>query len=235
MLTRIKPLLIAGGALMIAALIVIYTFITPTSLEGHTPNATSATDTSPQNTSTAVGQPQAELPTPPNVKQANHSNPLTQKTKAETSAAHFNEVLKSIDLEKAKTEKTYLNSLTPEQQTAYIHMKTQETIQEFENTVSTEEKDPDWSLQAQSQLEQMLQKEELKGFSLTSAECKSSMCRLEVRADPNAPAENTLRYLNLSLPWSGQSFSQIKNDGTTIMYLAREGHQLPGGPQTQPN
>jgi hypothetical protein len=104
-----------------------------------------------------------------------------------------------------------------------------------ENTFSAEMSDPEWAGAAEVALQELFQSEDVIAIALVEAECRTTMCRLELAAN-NAPAggpgfEEAFRALIHLLPWPGEGFSRIDNldseSPTAVLYLTREGHFLP--------
>ena len=104
----------------------------------------------------------------------------------------------------------------------------------IEETLQTETADPNWAPAAETAIAEIFQHEELQALQLVSAECRSTLCRIDVAAnglgtDGSSFAED-LRKLLLFTPWSGQGFGRIAPDGpspTAVFFLTREGHDLP--------
>jgi hypothetical protein len=109
----------------------------------------------------------------------------------------------------------------------------------LEQAFETEKEDQEWSQRAETSWTQVFQqelvKEEIKGIRLRNIECRTTLCRVELRpTDPaqGAPAfEQDVGELLLFAPWQGSGFGKIENpDGqapVAMIYMAREGHTLP--------
>lgn len=113
---------------------------------------------------------------------------------------------------------------TPEEEAAFAEAQIQMQIQTLETTVREEKLDPSWA----STAEQTLHTMESPGFSLMRAECRTSLCRLELTLDGTTPPEESFHTLLQRVPWPGQSFLQM-TDGEVpqvVLYLAREGYAL---------
>jgi len=110
---------------------------------------------------------------------------------------------------------------------------------ELEQTLVTEQVDPEWSQGAETSWTEVFQKEvmkeELKEIQLGNIECRTTLCRVELTpTDPDQGAvafEQGFRKLMLFAPWQGPGFGKIENpDGqapVAVFYMAREGHALP--------
>ena len=93
-------------------------------------------------------------------------------------------------------------------------------------TVLAEEIDSEWATSAQVVLDQAFQSSEADGINLVAAECRTSACRLELSLDGSLPVEDGFRKLVYLSPWQGQAFVQIDDDGSAVVFLAREGYSL---------
>jgi hypothetical protein len=85
-----------------------------------------------------------------------------------------------------------------------------------------------WADQAIGKLVEVYKGEMFKGVNVTRADCRSTMCRFEVRIDSPDTAAVAVRLLALKAPWSGQTLINLNTEtGIGLAYLARNGHDLP--------
>jgi hypothetical protein len=120
-------------------------------------------------------------------------------------------------------------ALTPEEEEQQIADQTQAQIELMEATVLREAIDPEWAPSAQKVLKETFQQEALSGMYLVDADCRTSLCRMEVVFDETLAPEDGFRMLTDNSPWQGQGFVRIgtDEDPSIMVYLAREGHSLP--------
>jgi len=118
-------------------------------------------------------------------------------------------------------------ALTLEQAREREAARTQAEIELMEGTMLSEKPDPAWASSAQLALQTTLQKEAIPGVQMVEAECRTTLCRMELSLDGSIPQDNFRNLVDLA-PWSGQSLIQIDTEtGLAVMYLAREEHSLP--------
>jgi hypothetical protein len=98
----------------------------------------------------------------------------------------------------------------------------------FEGTMFAEAADPEWASTAQRALQEAFHGEITAGLRLVQADCRTSLCRLELVLDGSLSPEATFEQLIHFAPWNGQGFTQIDEEaGVAVVYLSREGHELP--------
>jgi hypothetical protein len=99
----------------------------------------------------------------------------------------------------------------------------------LEETFTAEPPDPEWAGRAELALtETYRNSEELPGVNLLGAECRSTLCVLEVGLDGDTSPGEAYSDLVFATPWPGESFIAIDEaTGAALLYLAREGHSLP--------
>ncbi len=127
----------------------------------------------------------------------------------------------------ARDEGAEAAALTPEQERERAAARAQAELMLMEGTLLAEQPDSAWASTAQLALQATFQKEAISGVQLVDAECRSTLCRMELSVDDSIPQDSLRNLLNLA-PWSGQSLIQIDTEtGEAVMYLAREEHALP--------
>lgn len=100
------------------------------------------------------------------------------------------------------------------------------------NTVFEEETiDADWSTDATQALERAFASEELSNASVHSAECRSTLCRVDVEhEDPEKAGEFEMwfgKQIAEMLPRFSLFQEEVDGRAITVVYLARDGHKLP--------
>jgi hypothetical protein len=120
-------------------------------------------------------------------------------------------------------------SHSPEEEIAHADAELQAQIETLEAVLYEEKPDPAWTKNAEQALHAMWQGQENFGLFLVHAECRTSLCRLELELDGTRSSEESFHTLIHHMPWSGQRFVQITEGEApqVVMYLAREGYELP--------
>ena len=127
----------------------------------------------------------------------------------------------------ARDDKANSAILTPEEERERAAVQTQAKIELMESTMRAEKSDPAWASTAQLALHTALHKEALPGVQLMKAECRTTLCRMELMLDGSTMQESFRNLIDLA-PWSGQSLIQLNAEtGLGVMYLAREEFKLP--------
>lgn len=104
---------------------------------------------------------------------------------------------------------------------------------ELENGFAVETKDPEWSESTANKIALALTRQEIAGAEVFEAECRSTLCRVEVEhTDVHKLHEFQLWFPHLvsgELPKVTMKTEDLA-DGrkSTIIYMARKGHELPG-------
>lgn len=102
----------------------------------------------------------------------------------------------------------------------------------YYNVFQGENEDPEWAPSTLSTIYEQFEKPELEGTELLGADCRASICRVEVRhSNDDAETNFSLLFpLGLAEVLPQVSYHQQSNpDGSTstVMYMAREGYELP--------
>lgn len=130
----------------------------------------------------------------------------------------------------SNVEDTVSPELTPEEETKIATQAVQEEVELINNTLDLEAVDTAWAEDAHVALTEALQNNErMAGVQLDTVECKSTLCRLSLSFDDQLSLDNGFRTMPSIIPWEGQAFFQVDDveSGEAIVYLAREGHELP--------
>lgn len=128
-------------------------------------------------------------------------------------------------------EEDKVTAAAPEEEFARAETETQAQLTLMQETVVTEGADEEWASASALVLEETLQREELKGLHLVRADCRKTLCQLELNLREGA--EESMRKLPFFTPWAGEVF--FHSDGKTgeaFVFIAREGHRLPGAPDS---
>lgn len=125
-----------------------------------------------------------------------------------------------------------LETLTPEEEDRRAETQSQEQVALLEETIFSEETDPEWTGEAEQALRETFQKDEANGLELVDAECRTTLCRMEMHLDSSTMSpEDAFRGLSHLTPWQGQGFVKIDDavEGShkIVIYLSREGYNLP--------
>ena len=119
-------------------------------------------------------------------------------------------------------------TLTPEEEQARTEAQIQTQVALLEGTLLGEKSDSAWGNTAQLALNTTFHSETMAGVQLMKADCRTTLCRLELFLDGSTAPEDSFRKLVHSSPWQGQGFVQIDGEsGKAVVYLAREGYSLP--------
>jgi hypothetical protein len=117
--------------------------------------------------------------------------------------------------------------LTPEEERERVAAQIQTEIELIEETMLAEKTDPQWANEAQLALTYTFQSELVPGLSLVDAECRTTLCRMELLLDGSTPEDGVRKLAHLA-PWPGESLLHIDLEaGIAVGYLSREGHSLP--------
>ena len=108
-----------------------------------------------------------------------------------------------------------------DQETAHQSESTPVFVEQFQ----FEPVDSGWGAVAELSLRSAFA--EPNGLSLTSAECRSTVCKIQVQFDDAASMNENTPFLPMMIPWAGESFLQTEATSTTL-YVAREGYSLDG-------
>lgn len=101
----------------------------------------------------------------------------------------------------------------------------EEIIQE---RIQSEPLDVEWSNSAIKALYESVQEKTTGGIEILSADCRSTLCRVDFLFDTTS-SDESLRELKHFVPWNSEGLIQIDdiNSGQAVLYIAREGYSLP--------
>ncbi|MCH9674109.1 MAG: hypothetical protein K0U93_21910 [Gammaproteobacteria bacterium] len=100
---------------------------------------------------------------------------------------------------------------------------------ELEDNFVAEADDENWATWATEALRDGFSADAPEGMELVDAECRATVCRLEMTLDELQAGPETLAILPLLMPWDGESHLSVDPDtGRTVVYMAREGVSLIG-------
>jgi hypothetical protein len=117
--------------------------------------------------------------------------------------------------------------LTPEEELEREAAQTQAQIEFLDRSLFAERIDPAWADSARRALDEALQDEKMRGLTLVSQECRTTLCRLELHLDSSLSPAQAFHNLAQHSQWWGAGFVRIDEAGSAVVYLAREGHSLP--------
>ena len=138
-------------------------------------------------------------------------------------------------LKRGKNENNELDELedkisrsSPEEWNSFVAQQVQATFTEHWDI---EDEDVDWSQDRETEIDDFFSLHDFDGIELHHAECKKSLCRLELSVeDLSANVEQgvTLSEILASRDTFGTAAQYItRDDGRKVVYLARRGHELP--------
>jgi hypothetical protein len=109
-----------------------------------------------------------------------------------------------------------------------VQAQVQTQIEGFEGTLVEEATDPGWASAVQLALQEAIDREAIAGLRLVEADCRTSLCRIELVLDGSMPPGEAFEPLIHSAPWDGPWFAHIDEaSGVAVVYLSREGDALP--------
>jgi len=117
-------------------------------------------------------------------------------------------------------------ALTPEEEHERAEAQTQAQVELVEGTMRAEKIDLQWASATKLTLNEVFHSEAMTGMQLVEADCRTTLCRRELVLDDSTSPEDSFRKLGNLAPWQGQAFGRI-NEGSAVVYLAREGYSLP--------
>lgn len=95
----------------------------------------------------------------------------------------------------------------------------------FDETISTEDRDPDWSASTEELIKNGLEIENSK-LSYNDVQCVTSMCRVEL-SSTGEDSSDVFHSIETQLNWDGQMYLNINHEtNETLAYLARDGVEL---------
>lgn len=134
----------------------------------------------------------------------------------------------------ARPERAAEKSLegSPEERRAAADQRAKEIIVKLEGVLQKEDVDSSWVNDVQSKLQSVFRSDTLMGSSLSTSDCRTSLCRIEIAHGPGVDvAEFQSEFVSETAELFPQgTFEQITgSDGNkiTVGYFAREGHNLP--------
>lgn len=117
---------------------------------------------------------------------------------------------------------------TPEMEEEEVIADIKAQLDLMEETLQSESVDEKWSNSSMQGIYDAVLKNTAIGFHIASADCRSTICRLDLTFDPDL-SEDSLSELPDLIPWSGEIFFHIDDidSGEAVLYVSREGHFLP--------
>ncbi len=126
-----------------------------------------------------------------------------------------------------------LAALSPEEIEEQIEAAVTAEIEVLDSALAGQAVDLQWAATAQKALDEAWEEAEVGDTAQMNAECRTTLCRIEVNLDESSSSsqnvDRLLTVLSFALP--GEGFFRINPniDGspTAVMYIAREEHTLP--------
>lgn len=120
--------------------------------------------------------------------------------------------------------------LTEEEREIEIATQMEEQLELYDNAALQEGVDDGWASQAQTDVYNSFQTLSTNGVSVSEVACHRSFCQANFSLDGENNDMAIGKVQGLS-PWEGESFIWIKDieQGDGVMYLARQGQELPNG------
>lgn len=110
--------------------------------------------------------------------------------------------------------------------------KTTEALYTLDLQLGKEPDDTTWSPGAEAEIATFVHSESMEGSRVLSADCRSTLCRVEVEHEDAGAQDWLVAHIPMEPPFDGEILvHQINNDSLpprTLVYLARPGHSLLG-------
>lgn len=106
----------------------------------------------------------------------------------------------------------------------------------LEQSFAAEPEDPVWASSTERAIYDVMAREELRGSEIVSAQCRSRVCRVEVRHESEAAQHGFLPFFTADPPLTGAGTAELVRDPSdptrvsTVIFFAREGQSLPEPP-----
>lgn len=141
---------------------------------------------------------------------------------------HLSALIARLATRETEVEPEQAVPLSPVEQAELADQQALDQANFVSETHLKEAVDQDWAPEAQQTVHAMFVDEALAGFTLTSADCRASLCRIEMGLDDGILGPEAFRKLQQNTPWDGAGFVQITLDPPgAVLYLAREGASIP--------
>lgn len=163
----------------------------------------------------------------------NIQNKIDQLEKTQAAVAkevadlkNISQNISEVDIKKNKPERP-----TPEELDAKKKELTKAQLDVLEETINTEASDPEWSYNAETTIDRILQDKQFSGTRLLSLGCRTTLCRVELAFESQEAFDWTMRRLPKAIPWNQKGFFQVNMDQNNqyagVFYYTREGYDLP--------
>ena len=120
------------------------------------------------------------------------------------------------------------SSAAPEERFEEAEAAGREQLDFIDEMARAERVDPEWAPAATLALHEVFSSEIMAGLDLIEANCRTTLCRVDVEIDSSLTTEETQRRLMRASPWNGYVLFEISGDPPGVTYyLAREGEMLP--------
>ena len=103
----------------------------------------------------------------------------------------------------------------------------QARLNALDKRAQSEKLDSRWATAAEKKVKDQIFANNIPGLNLVGAKCRSSLCRIELVRAASMPPEQSMRHLSTISPWPAPATAYIADTGEVVVYLAREGYDLP--------
>ncbi len=107
-----------------------------------------------------------------------------------------------------------------------IEQENKDQIYLLDQTMANQDVDKEWSEQMLDDIYQGFQNDSLSDIRVLEASCASTVCKLQLQMQGDNRRES-MNNLAFDRPWNGPTYVDTQEGGRVLIYLAREGHQLP--------
>lgn len=117
------------------------------------------------------------------------------------------------------------------------HASAQDLALTYNTTLENETRDTTWEGERQSHFEHFFHAREVAGVRLQAAECRTTLCRLQVALDDQQAKAQLMHYMSALLEADAEGALVMEDDNAlhVTVYLSRSGHTLPAqGLQSSP-
>ena len=87
--------------------------------------------------------------------------------------------------------------------------------------------DVKWSSWAEGELASLFDADSMPDTTSVDIHCAQSLCRMELGFDADASMDEAMRALPNLMPWNAQGFFHIDAANHAVVYVSREGEELP--------
>lgn len=118
-------------------------------------------------------------------------------------------------------------SSAPDVTAEHLERSVEVEVAFLDQVVRSELTDPEWAAGAEQALHDALSNLNAVGLHPIGTTCRAKLCRIELLAEGEALPHEGMRDLLDSLPWNAATFFHMTNDSDALLFVAREGYELP--------